>query len=70
MELADFQDQVRTLQDVVVNTIETFFASRGLPFNRLEFTNQVSVDLDQLAREAHFFGADLFPDMESLSIAA
>lgn len=70
MEIDVFQGQVRALQDKILEAVEVFFASQDSPFIAQDFMDQTSIDLEQLAREAHFFGAGIFPDVEKLSIAA
>ncbi len=57
-----FEESVSDLTQQLSNTLEVFMRERSLPFDRLRFEEQTSVDIADLAREAHFYGSDVFPD--------
>lgn len=72
MELNDYRQQVGELADKILDCLESFFVTKGAPFDRAGFVAETSVDLRTLATEAHIYGANLTPryDQQGEWIAA
>jgi hypothetical protein len=61
MQRVQFNQRVGDLELEILRAIGAWFASHGERFDPVEFTSQTSIDFDQLAREAHIYGADVMP---------
>ena len=64
MTVDEFGECVGQLRGAIVQAMELFFSKRGMAFEAGEFLKETSIDLDQLAVEAHFYGVGVFPDVE------
>ena len=60
MDQISFNLDVERLEAAILATIEAFFAARGIPFDAAGLADG-GVDLNDLARIAHFHGAEVFP---------
>lgn len=56
-----FETSVTQLSVQILQVIETFFQSQEIVFDRSRLLEQTSCDPEYLAREAHFFGAEVYP---------
>lgn len=61
MERQVFERRVHDLELEILETVEKWFSRRGERFNAAELHDQGSVKVAELAREAHFYGANLMP---------
>lgn len=59
-----FVAQADELKERVLSTIRDFFKERGVDFSLEGLIDHTSIDFEQLSREAHFYGADLYPVVE------
>jgi hypothetical protein len=57
-----FEASVTDLSTHIKQAVAGFFEERGLAFDLELLTEQASTDISYMAREAHFFGADLYPE--------
>lgn len=57
-----FEDNISDLKDNLLKCIEAFCHGKGLIFDRTSFEEQTSTDVGYLAREAYYFGANMYPD--------
>lgn len=61
---AEFEASVRRLQSAVLEAIAAHF--KGEPYDQEAMLKETSIDFRQLALEAHFYGADVFPNLPDL----
>ncbi|WLR90929.1 hypothetical protein [Shinella zoogloeoides] len=64
-----FTASVGTLASTIMTAVEAHFAAEGLPFSRKGFLEQTSTDMQQLCLEAHYFGAEVFPEVKNVAAA-
>jgi hypothetical protein len=70
MESGVFAEQVEALQQGLLRTIQLFFTTRGERFDEQEFTEGSGFDLHEVALQAHFHGARIFPSLEPAMLEA
>lgn len=68
MRETQFNEEVDALTEAVLVAMEEHFKIKGLHFERANFVRETSADLDQISREAYFFGAETFPDIERSAV--
>lgn len=64
MDLKAFHTAVADLDEEVLQVVQTHFEKRGLRFNSDAYLAQRSIDSEELAKEAYFYGAELFPEVD------
>lgn len=65
----DFLHHVTELRQTITASIEVYLVKHGMNFSDLKFQEGTSADLDQVAKDALFFGADQMPDMIAADVA-
>jgi len=61
MDRERFDEEVRSLERTIWNSVEGHFTQRGIKFDAFKLQATVCFDLDEFARAAHYFGADIIP---------
>lgn len=70
MNRRGFEDTLNTLKASLAEHAKRFFEDRGLSFDEGLYKEQSSIDLDDVAREMLFFGANVFPPIEESAAKA
>lgn len=65
MEASRFYAHAQNLSQEITTAIEKYCAGNNIPWDRRSFEAEARVDLDQVGRDALFYGADIFPDAVS-----
>lgn len=61
MNNTEFENKVEGLKTHIKREINAYMEREGLKFDQPSMDAQTSADIDQLAREAFFFGANTYP---------
>lgn len=62
MEASRFYAHAQQLSQEIGTAIEKYCKNNNIPWDRRSFETEAHVDLDQMGRDALFYGADMFPE--------
>jgi len=57
----EFVQHAGAIRGAIISAIEVYMARNGLPFSKEDFVNQKETDLEQVGKEALFYGASIVP---------
>lgn len=61
MDAQQFQGHVDNIEATILEAIEGYMQRHKLPWRRKDFLEQTTVNLEDMAHETLFYGAETFP---------
>jgi len=61
MNRRGFDDTLRALKSHLLDQAGRFLDDTKMPFDRVSYEKQASIDLDDVTKELIFFGSNIFP---------
>lgn len=58
----DFLQHAGAIRIAIISAIEGYMIGNGLPFSKDDFIEQKDTDLEQVGKEALFYGAAIVPE--------